>query len=292
MKHTFSADLSVFETLSSSQDFLADSFTRNQGLMIRRAVEHAWNIRCDRTVYPEAMFVAAQLKSMRADAPIIVSALLGTDVASKAYTIEYVHEQFGNEVACLTSGVRWLNELNLSDTFSDGAKAETLRRMVLSMVEDVRVVLVKLAYRTQRLYTLAKRKDSASAQYIASETLAIYAPLANRLGLGQLKWELEDVAFRIVEPEAYKRVAKSLEENRSIREAYINDFVTDLNTRIQTHGIINAQVFGRPKHIYSIWRKMSAKHIEFSDLFDVRAVRVLVDDLQQCYSVLGVAHSI
>ncbi len=291
MKHTFSADESAFTSLSSAQEYLAENFTRNQALIIRRAVEHAWNIRDERTVYPEAMFVAAQLKAMRADVPIIVSALLGTDVASKAYTIDHVREHFGNEVANLTRGVRWLNELNLSDTFSDGSKAETLRRMVLSMVEDVRVVLVKLAYRTQRLYTLAKT-DSASARYIANETLAIYAPLANRLGLGQLKWELEDVAFRIVEPEAYKRVAKALEENRAFREAYINDFVKDLNARIQTHGILNAQVFGRPKHIYSIWKKMNAKHIEFSDLFDVRAVRVLVDDLQQCYSVLGVAHSI
>ncbi|MFK7995934.1 MAG: bifunctional (p)ppGpp synthetase/guanosine-3',5'-bis(diphosphate) 3'-pyrophosphohydrolase [Granulosicoccus sp.] len=291
MKHAFSADESVFESLQSSQDYLADNFTRNQALVIRRAVEHAWGIRDARTGYPEALYVAAQLKSMRADMPIIVSALFGTDVSTATHSIEYVHEHFGHEIATLTAGVRWLNELNISDTFSSGAKAETLRRMVLSMVEDVRVVLVKLAYRTQRLYTLAKT-DSGSAKNIAQETLAIYAPLANRLGLGQLKWELEDVAFRIVEPEAYKRVAKALEENRSSRETYIRDFVADLDSRITRHGIANTHVFGRPKHIYSIWKKMNAKHIEFSDLFDVRAVRVLVDDLQQCYGVLGVAHSI
>lgn len=291
MKHTFSADVSAFQSLSSAQDYIAESFTRNQALTIRRAVEHAWHVRGASTRYPEALHVAAQLKSMRADVPIVVAALLGTDVSAAEYSIEYVREHFGQEIARLTAGVRWLNELNVSDNFDGSGKAETLRSMVLSMVEDIRVVLVKLAYRTQRLYVLAK-SDSDSARIIAAETLAIYAPLANRLGLGQLKWELEDVAFRIVEPEAYKRIAKALEENRAARENYIKDFVSDLDARVIANGVHNAQVFGRPKHIYSIWRKMTAKHVEFSDLFDVRAVRVLVDDLQQCYSVLGVVHSI
>lgn len=291
MKHAFSADESVFVSLPSAQDFLAESFTRNQALVIRRAVEHAWNVKDERTVYPEALSVAAQLKFMRADMPIIVSSLLGTDVSTSKYPIDYVHEHFGQEIAKLTDGVRWLNELKIVNTHGSGGQAETLRRMVLSMVEDVRVVLVKLAYRTQRLYSLVKN-DSHAALNIAQETLAIYAPLANRLGLGQLKWELEDVAFRIVEPEAYKRIAKALEENRASREIYVQDFVADLDTRISTHGISCADVFGRPKHIYSIWKKMNAKKLGFSDLFDVRAVRVLVDDLQQCYSVLGVAHSI
>ena len=291
MKHTFSADESVFESLESAQEYLADSFTRNQALTIRRAVEHAWNIRDEKTHYPEALHVAAQLKSMRADMPIMVSALLGTDVSAKLYPDEYVREQFGQEIARLTASVRWLNELTITDAFTGEATAETLRRMVLSMVEDVRVVLVKLAYRTQSLYLLVK-SESAAAQSDAHETLSIYAPLANRLGLGQLKWELEDVAFRIVEPVAYKRVATALEENRASREVYIQTFVADLESRIKQHGITSAQVFGRPKHIYSIWKKMNAKHIEFTDLFDVRAVRVLVDDVQQCYSILGVAHSI
>ena len=228
---------------------------------------------------------------MRADVPIMVSALLGTDVATRHYPTEYIHEHFGQEIAKLASSVRWLNKLSIADAFTGEATAETLRRMVLSMVKDVRVVLVKLAYRTQRLYILVKQ-DTEQARNVAQETLSIYAPLANRLGLGQLKWELEDVAFRIVEPLAYKRVAKALEENRASRETYIKDFVADLNAQISRHGIQRANVFGRPKHIYSIWKKMNAKHIEFTDLFDVRAVRVLVDDVQQCYSILGVVHSI
>ncbi|NND92601.1 MAG: bifunctional (p)ppGpp synthetase/guanosine-3',5'-bis(diphosphate) 3'-pyrophosphohydrolase [Granulosicoccus sp.] len=291
MKHTFSADEKVFADLESSQAYLTENCTRNQALIIKRAVEHFWAIHNEETVYPPALHVAAQLKHMRADTPILVSALFGTDVSAKHYPIEFLHEHYGQEIAKLTLGVRWLNELTIRDTFGSGDQAETLRRMVLSMVEDVRVVLVKLAYRTQRLYLLAK-SGSEESKTIARETLTIYAPLANRLGLGQLKWELEDVAFRIVDPVAYKRIAKALEENRAAREIYIKDFVADLSRRVETHGIVNASVFGRPKHIYSIWKKMRDKHIEFSELFDVRAVRVLLDDVQQCYSVLGIAHSI
>ncbi|MBX2882924.1 MAG: bifunctional (p)ppGpp synthetase/guanosine-3',5'-bis(diphosphate) 3'-pyrophosphohydrolase [Granulosicoccus sp.] len=291
MKHAFSPDEEAFTTLDSSQQFLTEGVTRTQALIIKRAVELAWKIRSVESVYPDVLYVAAQLKNMRADTPILVSALLGSDVASEEYPIEFVHEHFGQEIAVLTEGVRWLNELTISETFSSGNQAETLRRMVLSMVKDVRVVLVKLAFRTQKLYVLAK-SDSSSAYSVAQETLTIYAPLANRLGLGQLKWELEDVAFRIVEPDSYKRIAKALEENRSARELYIADFVADLSHRIESHGIRCSSVFGRPKHIYSIWKKMREKRIEFRDLFDVRAVRVLVDDIQHCYSVLGVAHSI
>jgi GTP pyrophosphokinase len=290
VKHTFSADESALNTLESAQAYLSENFTRDQALVIRRAVEHCWATKDQKTRYPDPLHVAAQLKHMRADMLIIVSALFGSDVATKNYSIDFIREQYGQEIAQLTRGVRWLNELEISDAFGSGDHAETLRRMVLSMVEDIRVVLVKLAYRTQRLYQLVK-DDSEESIKVAQETLTIYAPLANRLGLGQLKWELEDIAFRIVEPQAYKRIAKALEESRAARETYITDFVADLTRRVRTHGIDSAAVFGRPKHIYSIWKKMRDKRIEFSDLFDVRAVRVLVDDLQQCYSVLGVAHS-
>lgn len=290
MKHTFSADESALETLESAQTYLTDNCTRNQALIIRRAVEHAWEIKDQATGYPDPFHVASQLKHMRADVPIMVSALFGTDISTKNHSIDFIHEHYGQEIAQMTRGVRWLNELEISDAFGSGDQAETLRRMVLSMVEDVRVVLVKLAFRTQRLYNFVKSGSERSLS-VAQETLTIYAPLANRLGLGQLKWELEDIAFKIVEPQAYKRIAGALEENRSARETYITDFVADLNNRVDTQGVVNAQVFGRPKHIYSIWKKMRDKRIEFSDLFDVRAVRVLVDDLSQCYSVLGIAHS-
>lgn len=292
MKHAFTADEAAFATLESTQEYLTEHCTRNQTLVIKRAVEHCWALREHKTNYPDPIHVAAQLKHMRADTPILVAALLGTDISAELYPIDFVREHYGQEIAQLTDSVRWLNALTINDAYGTSDQAETLRRMVLTMVADVRVVLVKLAYRTQRLYQLVKSGHPEVSHQVAQETLTIYTPLANRLGLGQLKWELEDVAFRIVEPDAYKRIAKALEENRASRETYISDFVADLTHRVEVHGIKGASVFGRPKHIYSIWKKMRDKHIGFSDLFDVRAVRVLVDDVQQCYSVLGVAHSI
>lgn len=295
MKHTFSVDDDEFQTAEAAAAHLSENCTRNQALILRRAVDCYCAIRDQPTGYPNALHVAVQLKNMRADVPTLVSALLGTDTAARAYPHDYVHEHFGQECAQLTDGVRWINELSMRDASQPGKvgardQAELLRRMVLSMVEDIRVVLVKLAYRTQRLYALTK-SERQERERTARETLAIYAPLANRLGLGQLKWELEDVAFHIVEPEAYKRIAGALEENRTSRESYIRDFVDGLSERLKAFGVDSASVFGRPKHIYSIWRKMRSKRVEFNDLFDVRAVRVLVDDVQQCYGVLGIVHS-
>jgi len=295
LKHTFSADETHFATLEAAGDRLCENCTRAQSLIIRRAVEYYWQYKDEPTHYPCALFVAAQLKSMRADTPTIVSALLGHDVIGRAVPVDEVRTLFSNEIADLTRQVRWLNELSMSDpaiagTVGSADQAEMLRRMLLSMVEDIRVVLVKLAYRTQRLYVLAK-SEKQSAIDVASETLSIYAPIANRLGLGQLKWELEDVAFRIVEPQAYKRIAAALEENRAAREEYIRMFVSDLQQRLTDQSVTSSVVFGRPKHIFSIWKKMRDKRIEFSDLFDVRAVRVLVDNVTECYAVLGTVHN-
>lgn len=296
MRHAFRGDEPFLASIDAAHAHLSVGCTRNQAVTLRHALEMSWDTRGQDTRYPDALHVAVQLKDMRADVPILVSALFGTDVSVREHPIEKVHERFGQEIATLTGGVRWLNQLTMQDPTltsvgSAADQAETLRRMVLSMVEDIRVVLVKLAYRTQRLYRLAK-SDSPERFNVARETLTIYAPLANRLGLGQLKWELEDVAFRIVEPDAYKRVARSLEENRAARESYVADFVATLARRVVEAGFAGADVFGRPKHIYSIYKKMRAKHIEFDDLFDVRAVRVLVEDVQQCYGVLGIVHSI
>ncbi len=294
MKHTFSADEEALATPEGALAVLAGDVTRNQRLVLKRAIDAWFEIRSEHSSYPDALFVAAQLKAMRADTPILVAALFGTDVSARHYAQDHVREHFGQECATLVTGVRWLNELTINDSASSTSsdtrdQAERLRRMVLSLVEDIRVVLVKLAYRTQRLYKLVKHDDPQSIA-LAEETLAIYAPLANRLGLGQLKWELEDVAFRIVNPDAYKHIARSLEENRAARECYIHEFVDTLDQQLVAGGIEGAEVFGRPKHIHSIWKKMRAKHIEFADLFDVRAVRVLVDDVQQCYGALGLAH--
>ncbi|PIE35876.1 MAG: GTP diphosphokinase [Gammaproteobacteria bacterium] len=191
----------------------------------------------------------------------------------------------------LVEGIRKLNELNFNPDYANGreGQVESLRRMVMSLDKDIRVVLVRLAYRTQRLYKLIA-EQSPHSERVARETLDIFAPIANRLGLGQIKWELEDSAFRILDPVTYRRIAKSLEENRAARESYIADFVATLEARLAENHLEGVSVFGRPKHIYSIWRKMTRKRLSFSELFDVRAVRVLVNDQRQCYTALGIAH--
>ena len=301
MKHAFSQDIELLATRDGALQLLGANCTDDEYVLIERAVDDYLSIRHEPTGYPDSITVAAQLKSMRADAPTIVAALFGSDVSERFYSSDNIALRYNKECRKITDEVRWLNHLNVVEIRPDQSgslgsrdQAEMLRRMLLTIIEDIRVVLVKLAFRTQRLYEFVKHGDSGISPHsvsLARETLSIYAPVANRLGLGQLKWELEDVAFRIVDPEAYKRVAKALEENRASRETYIHTFVETLAGRLREENVAKAEVFGRPKHIYSIWRKMRLKRIEFTDLFDVRAVRILVGDLNQCYSALGVVHS-
>ena len=187
-----------------------------------------------------------------------------------------------------------LQQVQAENVAADGAAAETtasaegLRRLLLALVSDVRVVLIALAWQLVRLR--AAKEDAESAARIARETMLIHAPLANRLGIWQLKWELEDLAFRYSEPEAYRRVAKQVAERRADRQAFIEDFIDRLD-RILADAGIDGEVKGRPKHIYSIYRKMQRKGLDIRELFDLRAVRVLVDDVPACYSVLGLVHT-
>ncbi len=172
---------------------------------------------------------------------------------------------------------------------STGHSAEGLRRMLLALVKDVRVVLIALAW---QLVKLRGAKDNpAQAVSLAREVILIHAPLANRLGVWQLKWELEDLAFRFDQPEDYRRIARLVDERRSDRESFIRLFIEKLGTAISSANL-KGEVKGRPKHIYSIWKKMQRKGLDFHELFDVRAVRVLVDDIPACYSVLGLVHTL
>jgi len=300
VKHAFSQDVELLSTREGALGLLATNCSADETVLLERAVDDYLAIRAESSVYPDSLAVAAQLKTMRADVPTLVAALQGSDIATRFYSSDNVALRYNHECRKLTDEVRWLNQLGIVDvnqyTGRPGSRdqAEMLRRMLLTIIEDIRVVLVKLAFRTQRLYQLVKHGSTADRRRsidIANETLSIYAPVANRLGLGQLKWELEDIAFRIVDAEAYKRIAGALEENRAARETYIHEFVEILAGKLRVNDMPDASVFGRPKHIYSIWRKMRLKRVEFADLFDVRAVRILVDDVQQCYGALGIVHS-
>lgn len=239
---------------------------------------------------PDGRAAALRLLEMGADMDSVLAAVLADPRLRERLSPEFLTETYGAPMAALVRNIHWLNTFKecREEFVQPPEQAEHLRRMLLAMVDDVRAVLVKLAYRVERLQLLAE-ESYETRRCIARETLDIYAPLANRLGLGQLKWSLEDLAFRYLEPQAYKRLAKSLEETRDSREGYVSGFVTELQEALKAEDI-EAEVYGRPKHIYSIYKKITRKNIELNELYDIRAVRVLVDRVSTCYAVLGVVH--
>ncbi len=204
--------------------------------------------------------------------------------------IDRVREAFGAEIAGLAEGVERLYQLRVATRASPIEQNEVLRKMVLGMVEDVRVVLIRLASRTQTLRWFAKNPSAERVDY-ARETLDLYSPLANRLGVFQLKWELEDLSFRYLEPDLYRRIAQMLDERRVEREHYIAEAIAILARELQAAGV-KGQIYGRPKHIYSIWNKMRTKGLDFSQVYDVRALRVIVPEVKDCYTALGVVHNL
>jgi len=241
---------------------------------------------------PKGIEVATILMDFNVDLKTILAAILSDPRLAQLNPKPNIKEQFGETVAALVDDVNWLNKLTVYslEMTDQPNQTETLRRMLLSMTQDVRAVLIKLAYRIQRLKVLP-RESYELRRFIAQETLDIYAPIANRMGIHQLKWELEDMAFRYLKPQSYRRIAKSLTDNRAQREICINKFITLLQQKLAEEGIA-AQIYGRPKHIYSIWKKMCRKQLDIDELYDLLAVRVIVDNLTTCYATLGIVHSL
>ncbi|HVF63315.1 MAG TPA: bifunctional (p)ppGpp synthetase/guanosine-3',5'-bis(diphosphate) 3'-pyrophosphohydrolase, partial [Casimicrobiaceae bacterium] len=202
-------------------------------------------------------------------------------------------EREGDEVAGLVNGVARMTQIRAmppgSPSSTPGVQAENLRKMLLAMVEDIRVVLIKLAERTQALRHRVAN-DAAAARALATEVSDLYAPLANRLGVWQLKWELEDLSLRATEPEVYKDIARALDERRLDRQHYIEDVVAELKRELDAANI-EAEVTGRPKHITSIRNKMLRKDVGIDSLYDIRGVRILVGDVKDCYAALGIVHN-
>ncbi len=295
MRHTLTPTQDQFDTQSRAVESLAAGFTGADRELIERAVNLYWPLRDQPSTYPDSLLVAMQLNALRVDASTLAAALLGSDICHRECPIETLREHFEEQTVALVEHVRRLNEFRVESadqvsSLGTRDRAEMLRRMLLSMVGDIRAIVVKLAFRTQRLHML-NQYPVDKARRVADETLEVFAPLANRLGLGQLKWEMEDMCFRTLEPQAYKRVAGALEESRADRETYVVNFVAECEQQLRTAGFAGATVFGRPKHIYSIWKKMRDKRVEFQDLFDVRAIRILMDSVAECYAVLGIVHS-
>ena len=277
---------------------LAVDFSPQEREAIMRACEFAQTLYAgDAAAIGHALGTAAILAQQRMDHDSLVAAILHDMPELEPDWLAQVEEKFGVNVARLVDGVARMGQIREysapagGDKREQGAHIESLRKMLLAMVEDIRVVLIKLAERTQAMRELAQVDDVEARRRVARETQDIFAPLANRLGVWQVKWELEDLSFRYLEPELYKKIAKLLDEKRLGREQYITDFRQRLRDELRKNGIA-AEVSGRPKHIYSIYKKMKRKNVDFSEVYDVRAVRVLVGDIKDCYAALGVVHSL
>lgn len=232
------------------------------------------------------LHVAAILVDMHLDEATISAALLHDVVEDTTYTIEEMQEYFGEEVAMLIDGVTKLGRIEYKS--KEEQQLENYRKLFLAMAKDIRVILIKLADRLHNMRTLKYMREDKQKR-IAKETIEIYAPLANRLGISSIKCELEDLCLRYLEPEIYYDLVESVKQKRQERQSFINDAMQQLGERLENAGM-KAEIRGRAKHFYSIYKKMKRDNKDISEIYDLSAVRVLVDSVRDCYGVLGVIH--
>jgi GTP pyrophosphokinase len=242
-----------------------------------------------------ALDVAEIVRTLDADDDVVIAAMIQPLLDGGYIDRAAAEKRFGEEPARLARALSQLGQFGLPadwtpDRGLEADQAEALRKMLLAMIGDVRLVVVRLAEQLQKMRS-AKGVGTTRQRKLAIETREVYAPLANRLGVWQVKWELEDLAFRYLEPLQYRRIAAALKTRRSERERYIEELKTLLQSEMRSAGI-EAAIDGRPKHIFSIWRKMQVKQLAFEQLMDIRAARVLVGSIAECYAALGVVHSL
>jgi GTP pyrophosphokinase len=309
--------VSVVHSVAAQSDFDKFLATLSAGLVaadaerLRKAVEYAWESYGEKVlgsgerIWSHALGMAVIIAGLKLDVESRIAAMLFAIPSYDEHGVARIEEHFGKPAAHLVGGISRLNRLRpitkgfVAANLEAGevnpaemkAQIEVLRKMLLAMVEDIRVVLLRLASRTQTLRFYAANPDDLRIQ-VARETLELYSPLANRLGVWELKWELEDLSFRFIHPDTYKKIAGMLDEKRSEREQFITDAVARVREELTAAGVDKAEVYGRPKHIYSIWNKMRKKGVEFSEVYDVRALRIIVGDLKDCYTALGIVHNL
>lgn len=279
--------------------------TLNDRKLIERAYHkaeaaHAGQFRKSGEPYfTHCVAVASVLAEMKLDAEAIAAALMHDIVEDTSITLDDVRIEFGAMIAKLVDGMTKLKNLPINvDKGQSGKRprdanreSEYIRKILMTIGDDVRVALIKLADRLHNMRTLGYMAPERQKQ-IARETMEIFAPLASRLGIWQIKWELEDLSFRYLEPDAYKLIASSIDELRGDREKYMSEVASLLRQELAKYGIENAIITWRPKHIYSIYRKMQRKQLPFEEIYDIRAIRVIVDTVPQCYLALGVVHNL
>ena len=309
--------VSVTHSVAAQNDFEHSLQTLSAGLpaadaeKIRQAADFAQAVYGKRLLgsgeaaWRHALGMALILVGLKMDGDARLAALLFALPTFDEDGLTKIEARFGPTVAQLVNGITRLHRLRpvthgvsarpAADAAQDPAEIkaqiEVLRKMLLAMVEDIRVVLLRLASRTQTLRHFTRVDDAQRAQ-VARETLEIYSPLANRLGVWELKWELEDRAFHFLHPETYKKIARQLDEKRVEREQFIAEAVLRLRQELEALGVRGAEIYGRPKHIYSIWNKMRKKGVAFSEVYDVRALRVIVGEVRDCYTALGLVHNL
>lgn len=241
---------------------------------------------------PSCLDVAEILRHLDSDQPTLVAALLSDQRFNELLSLDEAEKYYGTPVRQLLESVRQLQSFSECLDSTDPTpheRAEHLRHMIRAVLGNPRSVLIKLAWNLQYLRLLSRQEIGEQHRCVARLTMESYAPWANRLGVSQIKWEMEDLAFRFLHPDTYKSIAKALSDKRIEREQYIADFTALLRELLVEHDI-RAEVYGRPKHIYSIWKKKNRKEVDIAELYDLRAVRVIVDDINTCYTVLGLAH--
>jgi guanosine-3',5'-bis(diphosphate) 3'-pyrophosphohydrolase len=250
---------------------------------------HAGQTRASGEPYVTHPIASAQILAELGIDPVAVTAAILHDVPEDTeYSLSDIEDRFGPEVAHLVDGVTKLGKF--STHTHEQQQAENIRKMFLAMAEDIRVVLIKLADRLHNMRTLSALPLEKQRR-IARQTMEIYAPLGERLGIWQVKWELEDLAFKALEPERYRELVKLLDTRRKGRESFIDRAMDELRPRLE-ESAIRAELSGRPKHIFSIWKKMQRKGAEFGEIYDVYAIRVLVDEVRDCYAALGIVHAL
>jgi len=291
-------------TLTSPQSLLENlpDLTPNDRSLIERAYRKAEAAHADQLrksgepYFTHCLAVAQMLVDMKLDPEAIAAALMHDLIEDTPVTLEELRSEFGDTVAAIVDGVTKLKNLpfkkeNDKRSRTADKEMEYIRKVLMTMGDDVRIVLVKLADRLHNMRTLGFMPPEKQ-RLIAQETLDIFAPLANRLGIWQIKWELEDLSFRYLQPDAYKGISKSLDERRIDRESYLEKTITSLRQELEEAGLTSVTISGRPKHIYSIYKKMQRKDVPFDQIYDVRAIRVIVDTIPQCYLALGVVHNL
>jgi GTP pyrophosphokinase len=258
--------------------------------------DHNWGE--DFSCFRIGLEMAEILADLKLDQDALVAAMLYRAVRENKITLAEIQTQFGDIVSKLIKGVLRMAAISYQRKETDQrvlgneaeVQAEKIRKMLVAMVDDVRIALIKLAERTCAIRAV-KNANAQRKKQIAREVADIYAPLAHRLGIGHIKWELEDLSFRYLQPDEYKQIAQLLDERRLDRQEYIEKLLDLIREHLRRSNI-NGEVSGRAKHIYSIWRKMQRKAIPFSQVYDIRAVRILVPQVRDCYAVLGIVHSL